>query len=326
MLLNDFFMVYCKMFVGVLVVYVGDIVEVFCWVFWEVVVWFVREDGDMWFFEILQGNLGFGIEVGWEMLVKCWYGFVEIFDSSFWLDLLCVVLSVFGFDLCGCLVSFGVFVVVVCCYLCWYGIVLLCIGDYCFLLLFFQGVRVEYVQLLVDRLCEFKCWYDDDVLLKQVLLELFDSLLLYCYIGLCEFCVMIYEVSLWLYLIVFVDVVVRVVGYVVLVLVMVYGYLVRDEIEVVVIDRFGGCVVVSLVGVYLVVMLLLLFGEWVVEELLVLIDYLLVLQVFGEYFFGFVFELQGIEIDECGCYWVCCVRLVVFVCGFGLCLVMCWLD
>ncbi|PXB96897.1 lysine decarboxylase, partial [Pseudomonas aeruginosa] len=98
----------------------------------------------------------------------------------------------------------------------------------------------------------------------------------------------------------------------------VYGHLVRDETEAVAIDRLGGRVVASLVGVHPAATPLLLPGERVAEESPALIDYLLALQAFGEHFPGFAPELQGIEIDERGRYRVRCVRPAALARGSGL--------
>ncbi len=84
------------------------------------------------------------------------------------------------------------------------------------------------------------------------------------------------------------------------------------------IDRLGGRVVASLVGVHPAATPLLLPGERVAEESPALIDYLLALWPSASTFPVSAPELQGIEIDERGRYRVRCVRPAALACGSGL--------
>ena len=283
--LNDLSTAYRKTSAGAPAAHAGDIAEAFRRALWEAAARLAREDGDTWFFEILRGNPGPGIEAGRETPAKRWHGLAETLDSSPRLDPLRVALSAPGHR---------------------------------FLLLFPQGARAEHAQPLVDRLCEFKRRHDDDAPLKQVLPELLDSSPLYRYIGLRELCAMIHEASLRLHLTALADAAARAAGHAALAPATVYGHLVRDETEAVAIDRLGGRVVASLVGVHPAATPLLLPGERVAEESPALIDYLLALQAFGEHFPGFAPELQGIEIDERGRYRVRCVRPAALARGSGL--------
>ena len=316
--LNDLSTAYRKTSAGAPAAHAGDIAEAFRRALWKAAARLAREDGDTWFFEILRGNPGPGIEAGRETPAKRWHGLAETLDSSPRLDPLRVALSAPGLDSRGRPASFGVPAAVVCRYLRRHGIAPLRTGDYRFLLLFPQGARAEHAQPLVDRLCEFKRRHDDDAPLKQVLPELLDSSPLYRYIGLRELCAMIHEASLRLHLTALADAAARAAGHAALAPATVYGHLVRDETEAVAIDRLGGRVVASLVGVHPAATPLLLPGERVAEESPALIDYLLALQAFGEHFPGFAPELQGIEIDERGRYRVRCVRPAALARGSGL--------
>ncbi|MBW6187069.1 lysine decarboxylase, partial [Pseudomonas aeruginosa] len=198
--LNDLSTAYRERSAGAPAAHAGDIAEAFRRALWEAAARLAREDGDTWFFEILRGNPGPGIEAGRETPAKRWHGLAETLDSSPRLDPLRVALSAPGLDSRGCPASFGVPAAVVCRYLRRHGIAPLRTGDYRFLLLFPQGARAEHAQPLVDRLCEFKRRHDDDAPLKQVLPELLDSSPLYRYIGLRELCAMIHEASLRLHL------------------------------------------------------------------------------------------------------------------------------
>ena len=253
----------------------GDIAEAFRRALWEAAARLARRMA-------IRGSsrycgaTGPGIEAGRETPAKRWHGLAETLDSSPRLDPLRVALSAPGLDSRGCPASFGVPAAVVCRYLRRHGIAPLRTGDYRFLLLFPQGARAEHAQPLVDRLCEFKRRHDDDAPLKQVLPELLDSSPLYRYIGLRELCAMIHEASLRLTALA--DAAARAAGHAALAPATVYGHLVRDETEAVAIDRLGGRVVASLVGVHPAATPLLLPGERVAEESPALIDYLLALR------------------------------------------------
>jgi arginine decarboxylase len=53
---------------------------------------------------------------------------------------------------------------------------------------------------------------------------------------------------------------------------------------------------------------LIMPGEKVTSESRAIVDYLVALQTFGQRFPGFEHELQGVEVDENGTYWVRCIK------------------
>ncbi|WP_252719626.1 hypothetical protein, partial [Acinetobacter baumannii] len=77
---------YRKTSAGAPAAHAGDIAEAFRRALWEAAARLAREDGDTWFFEILRGNPGPGIEAGRETPAKRWHGLAETLDSSPLLD------------------------------------------------------------------------------------------------------------------------------------------------------------------------------------------------------------------------------------------------
>ena len=313
--LNDLSTAYRKTSAGAPAAHAGDIAEAFRRALWEAAARLAREDGDTWFFEILRGNPGPGIEAGRETPAKRWHGLAETLDSSPRLDPLRVALSAPGLDSRGRPASFGVPAAVVCC-LRRHGIAPLRTGDYRFLLLFPQGARAEHaaaggqavrIQAPARRRCAAEAGVAGvarqlaAVPLHRPARTLRDD-----------------PRGQPAAATALADAAARAAGHAALAPATVYGHLVRDETEAVAIDRLGGRVVASLVGVHPAAAPLLLPGERVAEESPALIDYLLALQAFGEHFPGFAPELQGIEIDERGRYRVRCVRPAALARGSGL--------
>ncbi|MBF3101770.1 lysine decarboxylase, partial [Pseudomonas aeruginosa] len=80
--LNDLSTAYRERSAGAPAAHAGDIAEAFRRALWEAAARLAREDGDTWFFEILRGNPGPGIEAGRETPAKRWHGLAETLDSS----------------------------------------------------------------------------------------------------------------------------------------------------------------------------------------------------------------------------------------------------
>ena len=91
--LNDLSTAYRETSAGAPAAHAGDIAEAFRRALCEAAARLAREDGDTWFFEILRGNPGPGIEAGRETPAKRWHGLAETLDNSPRLDPLRVALS-----------------------------------------------------------------------------------------------------------------------------------------------------------------------------------------------------------------------------------------
>lgn len=209
---------------------------------------------------------------------EIWYGFKDLLDNWSMLDLIKVSILVLGMGDDGELEVFGVFVVLVIVWFGCYGIVLICIIDFQIMFLFFMGVICGKWGMLINMLCFFKYYYDVNMLLVQVMLELVqDYFDIYVNMG-------IYDLGdkmfVWLCennLGVCFNVVYFILLVVEIILCDVYNVIVNNNIEMVVIENLLGCIVVNFVIFYLSGILMLFFGENFGDENSLQVGYLYLL-------------------------------------------------
>lgn len=128
-------------------------------------------------------------------LVDMWYGFDGYVDDQYFVDLCKLLLMMFGID-CDMYeyVVFGVLVLIFVCYLCEYGVVFEKVDLYMILFLFMLLESFGKLQYLVVYFVQFECYFDQDMLLCEVILLLCEVYLeLYGMMCLWQLCQCMYD-------------------------------------------------------------------------------------------------------------------------------------
>lgn len=313
--LLDVVLVMMEGFVGCLLIQeIFDEVFSFCWVL--VNVWQNLDWNDWWFgvwqLEQVEGIDQVGI-YDWVLELSVdWYGFGDIVEDYVLFDLIKVILIILGLSVGGKFSEQGILVVIVSCFFWECGLVVEKIGFYFFLVLFLMGIIKGKWSILVIELFEFKCCYDVNLLLFDVLFFVV-QVGGKCYngVGLCDFSDVMYVSYCDNVMVKVMKCMYMVLLEVVMWLFEVYDKLVCGEVEVVLIVWLEGCIVVVMLVFYLLGILLIMLGECFIEVICLIFDYFEFVWIFECVFFGFDFDVYGLQYQDglfgC-CYIVECIK------------------
>lgn len=239
---------------------------------------------------------------------EAWHGFGEMPEDYAMLDPIKVTITCPGLNAQGEMSEFGIPAPVVAKYLDMQRIIPARNGDYTLLILFALGSTQGKWNTLIDLLMIFKRYHDDNMLLRDILPEVCRSDERYTAMGLADLCREIHQANAELDIARLSDRACALAATPVMTPSQAYRHLVEDGTELVAAGDIMGRVVGVMVTPYPPGIPMIMPGEKVTPEAGAIVEYLVALQTFGQRFPGFEHELQGVEIDDSGRYWVRCIK------------------
>ena len=239
---------------------------------------------------------------------ESWHGFNNLPEGYAMLDPIKVTITCPGVDAQGCVSDFGIPAAVVAAYLDTKRVIPARYGDYTILILFALGSTEGKWNTLIDLLLMFKHQHDSNHPLTEVLPDIADGASCYQDMGLADLCRAMHQMNLELNI---TELAGKACGAVVTPVLKpseAWDELVADNTELVSIDHLRNRTLAVMVTPYPPGIPLIMPGEKVTEESMPIVDYLRALQTFDKQFPGFEHELQGVEIDKEGNYWLRCIK------------------
>ena len=181
-------------------------------------------------------------------------------------------------------------------------------GDYNILILFALGSTQGKWHTLIDLLMMFKYHHDVNTPLASVLPLVYDAAPCYQDMGLGDLCRTKHETNIELNIAQLSDLACSAITIPVLTPSQAYEALVSDQTELVKVADIQNRTLGVMITPYPPGIPLVMPGEQIISESQAISEYLLALQIFGQRFPGFEHELQGIEVDESGVFWVRCIK------------------
>lgn len=263
----------------------------------------LRMEFDGWFFDVWQLDYIDIIECWLLCFDSIWYGFKNIDNEYMYFDLIKVILLILGMEKDGIMSDFGILVSIVVKYFDEYGIVVEKIGLYNLLFLFSIGIDKIKVLSLLCVLIDFKCVFDLNLCVKNMLL------FLYCedfefYENMCiqELVQNIYKLIVYYNLLDLMYCVFEVLLMMVMILYVVFQKELYGMIEEVYFDEMVGCINVNMIFLYLLGVFLVMLGEMIIEESCLVLEFLQMLCEIGVYYLGFEIDIYGVYCQVDGCY------------------------
>lgn len=237
-----------------------------------------------------------------------WHGFDDLPDSYAMLDPIKVTITCPGLNAQGEMSDFGIPAPVVSKYLDTQRIIPARNGDYNILILFALGSTQGKWNTLIDLLMMFKYHHDENTPLASVLPLVYDSAPCYRDMGLGDLCRAIHQSNIELNIAQLSDLACSAKTVPVLSPSQAYEALVADQTELVKVADIRNRTLGVMITPYPPGIPLIMPGEQIISESQAISDYLVALQIFGQRFPGFEHELQGVETDENGVFWVRCIK------------------
>lgn len=237
-----------------------------------------------------------------------WHGFSEVPEGYAMLDPIKVTITCPGLNAQGTMSDFGIPAPVVAKFLDTQRIIPARNGDYTLLILFALGSTQGKWNTFIDMLVLFKKHHDDNTLLSSLLPAVADSSPVYLGMGLADLCRSIHKTNIELNITELLERACSAEAIPVLSPSQAYQCLVANETELVKAAEINNRILGVMITPYPPGIPLIMPGEMITEESQAIVDYLVALQTFGQRFPGFEHELQGVEIDESGTYWVRCIK------------------
>lgn len=237
-----------------------------------------------------------------------WHGFSDLPDGYAMLDPIKVTITCPGLNAKGEMSDFGIPAPVVAKFLDTQRIIPAKNGDYTILVLFALGSTQGKWNTLIDMLMVFKHHHDANTPLASILPEIATSSPGYRNMGLGDLCRSIHQTNIELKIAELLELACSAETIPVLTPSRAYQCLISDETELVKVAEIRNRTLGVMITPYPPGIPLIMPGEKVTTESLVIVDYLIALQTFGQRFPGFEHELQGVEVDDNGTYWVRCIK------------------
>ncbi|MGU7840016.1 Orn/Lys/Arg family decarboxylase [Burkholderia sp. AW33-5] len=244
----------------------------------------------------------------WLRANEPWHGFGNVEDGYAMLDPIKVTITCPGIDALGNMTDFGIPAPVVSKFLGTRRTIPARNGDYNILILYALGSTQGKWSTLIESLLEFKRLYDSGAGVDVALPELTALSPQYRGMTLRELCTAIHLAKRDLRMAELSARACDAKASPVLSPGEAYQMLIGDGTEKVRVRDMIGRIAGVMVTPYPPGIPVIMPGERVDPEARAIVDYLLAMEEFSRRFPGFENELQGIEIDEDGCYWVRCVK------------------
>jgi arginine decarboxylase len=239
---------------------------------------------------------------------EAWHGFSDLPDGYAMLDPIKVTITCPGLSAQGEMSAFGIPAPVVAKFLDTQRIIPARNGDYTILVLFALGSTQGKWNTLIDMLMMFKHHHDDNTPLASILPEVAASSPGYRNMGLSDLCRSIHQANIELKIAELLELACSAEAIPVLTPSQAYQCLIADQTELVKVAEISNRTLGVMITPYPPGIPLIMPGEQVTSESRAIVDYLVALQAFGQRFPGFEHELQGVEVDESGTYWVRCIK------------------
>jgi len=181
-------------------------------------------------------------------------------------------------------------------------------GDYTILVLFALGSTQGKWNTLIDMLMMFKHHHDGNTPLVSILPDVAASSCGYQDMGLGDLCRAIHQANVELKIAELSELACAAETISVLTPSQAYECLIADNTELIKVAEISNRTLGVMITPYPPGIPLIMPGEKVTAESQAIVDYLVALQTFGQRFPGFEHELQGVEVDENGVYWVRCIK------------------
>lgn len=237
-----------------------------------------------------------------------WHGFGDLPEGYAMLDPIKVTITCPGLNAQGEMSDFGIPAPVVAKFLNTQRIIPAKYGDYTILVLFALGSTQGKWNTLIDMLMMFKQHHDDNTPLATLLPEVAASASGYHNIGLGDLCRAIHQENITLKITELAELACSAEAIPVLSPSQAYECLIADRTELIKVADISNRTLGIMITPYPPGIPLIMPGEKVTVESQAIVDYLVALQTFGQRFPGFEHELQGVDIDEDGIYWVRCIK------------------
>ncbi|QHA87192.1 Orn/Lys/Arg decarboxylase N-terminal domain-containing protein [Serratia rhizosphaerae] len=237
-----------------------------------------------------------------------WHGFEDLPEGYAMLDPIKVTITCPGLDSQGVTSDFGIPAPVVVKYLDTQRIIPARNGDYTILVLFALGSTQGKWNTLIDTLMMFKYHHDTNTPLAEILPDISARYACYQGMGLGDLCRAIHYANIELKVAELLELACTVEAIPVLAPSQAYECLIANQTELVKIEDMYNRTLGVMITPYPPGIPLIMPGEKVTEESRPIIDYLTALQTFGQRFPGFEHELQGVDVDDDGFYWVRCIK------------------
>ncbi|ALK29680.1 Orn/Lys/Arg decarboxylase N-terminal domain-containing protein [Burkholderia plantarii] len=244
----------------------------------------------------------------WLRANEAWHGFGEIEDGYAMLDPIKVTITCPGIDALGRETDFGIPAPVVSRFLGTRRTIPARNGDYNLLILYALGSTQGKWGTLIESLLEFKRLHDTDASLATALPELVALAPRYRDMTLRELCAAIHRTKRELKMTQLSDAACTAKASPVMSPSEAYQRLISDGTEKVRVRDMVGRTVGVMVTPYPPGIPVIMPGERVAPDAHAIVDYLLAMERFSRLFPGFESELQGVEVDDEGNYWVRCLK------------------
>jgi arginine decarboxylase len=239
---------------------------------------------------------------------EAWHGFGDLPEGYAMLDPIKVTITCPGLNAQGKMNVFGIPAPVVAKFLDTQRIIPARNGDYTILVLFALGSTQGKWNTLIDMLMIFKHHYDENTPLTTVLPQVAASSSAYRNMGIGDLCRSIHQANIELKIAELLELACSAEAIPVLTPSQAYQCLISDQTEQVKAADINNRTLGVMITPYPPGIPLIMPGEKVTSESRAIVDYLVALQTFGQRFPGFEHELQGVEVDENGTYWVRCIK------------------
>lgn len=235
----------------------------------------LKSEFDGWFFDVWQLEYIDGVECWLLCLDSVWYGFKNIDNEYMYFDLIKVIILMLGMKKDGMMDEFGILVSLVVKYFDECGIIVEKIGLYNLLFLFSIGIDKIKVLSLLCVFIEFKCVFDLNLCVKNILLVLYCEVFEF-YENMCiqELVQNIYKLVEYYNLLDLMYCVFEVLLKMVMMLYIVFQKELYGEMEEVYFEEMVGCVNVNMIFFYFLGVLLVMSGEMIIEESCLVLEFL----------------------------------------------------
>ncbi|ACR28048.1 Orn/Lys/Arg decarboxylase N-terminal domain-containing protein [Burkholderia glumae] len=244
----------------------------------------------------------------WLRANEAWHGFGEIEDGYAMLDPIKVTITCPGIDALGRETDFGIPAPIVSRFLGTRRTIPARNGDYNLLILYALGSTQGKWGTLIESLLEFKRLHDTDASLATALPELVALSPRYRDMTLRELCAAIHQSKRELKMTQLSDAACTAKASPVMSPGEAYQRLISDGTEKVRVRDMVGRTVGVMVTPYPPGIPVIMPGERVAPDAHAIVDYLLAMERFSRLFPGFESELQGVDVDDEGNYWVRCLK------------------
>jgi arginine decarboxylase len=244
----------------------------------------------------------------WLRANEKWHGFGDIDDGYAMLDPLKVTITCPGIDALGNMTDFGIPAPVVSRFLGARRTIPARNGDYNILILYALGSTQGKWSTLVESLLEFKRLYDNGTSVEVALPDFSALSPRYRDMTLRDLCTAIHEAKRELRMTELSDAACTAKATPVMSPGEAFQILTSSGTEKVRVCDMVGRIAGVMVTPYPPGIPVIMPGERVGEDARAIVDYLLAMETFSQHFPGFESELQGVEVDEEGCYWVRCIK------------------